>query len=108
MLKVAEKGIVKAIVKAALEDGYLVGAAAGESADIDPCNSLEKILEAAFSYDCVNLELDPNGNKKLNSGWISLDFFEDGKNIISNYSMGIEDFVKSLNYKKVELNLIDL
>ena len=107
MLKVAEKGIVKAIVKAALEDGYLVGAAAGESADIDPCNSLEKILEAAFSYDCVDLILEPS-SKKLCAGWIALDYFNDGKDIISNYSVGIEDFVKSLNYKKVELNIIDL
>jgi len=108
MLRNTEKAITATIVKTAIEQGYLVSAGAGESADCDLTDDLQTVLDAAFSYDCVNLELDPNGNKKLNSGWISLDFFEDGKNIISNYSMGIEDFVKSLNYKKVELNLIDL
>jgi hypothetical protein len=107
MLRKVEKAITATIIKTALEQGYSVGVAADGNADIKPCRDLDKILEAAFSYDCVDLILKP-GSKKFSAGLIALDFFNDGKEIISNYAMGIEDFVKELNYKKVELCIIDL
>ena len=57
MLSTIEKAITKRVIETALKAGYLVGAEAGESADIKPTDNLEEILDSAFSYDVVSLIL---------------------------------------------------
>ena len=101
MLSTLEKSITERIVKTALSAGYLVGACADDSADIKPTNNVPDILKAAFAYDCVDLILSGNGI----NGFIALNYFNDGLDIISDYSTNLEPLIKSLTFKKL---LIDL
>jgi hypothetical protein len=104
MLTTVEKAITERIVQTALQAGYLVGASADDSADIDPCNDLGRILEACFSYDCVDLSLASNSDK-IPSGWIALNYFNDGLDIISDYSTSLEVFINCINYKQLTIDL---
>ena len=107
MLSTIEKSITKRIVETALQAGYLVGAEAGESADIKPTDNLEKILDSAFSYDVVALILqspDYDEEEDLRE-WIELDFFENQKDIITNYSVGLTSFMKDISFKSLVIDL---
>ena len=104
MLTNVEKAITKRIVKLALNEGYLVGASADDIADCDPCQDLEKILKACFSYDCVDLSLAAT-SQDMQAGWISLNYFNDGLDIISDYSTGLEDFINRLSFKQLVIDL---
>ena len=107
MLSTIEKSITKRIVETALQAGYLVGAEAGESADIKPTDNLEEILDSAFSYDVVALILQsPNYDEEEDlREWIELDFFENQKDIITNYSVGLTSFIKDISFKSLVIDL---
>jgi hypothetical protein len=104
MLTTVEKAITKRIVKSALNQGYLVGASADDSADCDPCQDIEKILAACFAYDCVDLSLAATSDD-MPSGWIALNYFNDGLEIITDYSGDLEDFVDNLSFKQLVIDL---
>ena len=72
-----------------------------DSADVAPTDNKAEILEGAFSYDCVDLLLWANNRE----GCISLNFFNDGLDIISDYSTSLEKFVGGLNFKKLSIDL---
>ena len=101
MLSTLEKSITERIVRTALSASYLVGACADDSADIKPTNNVPDILKAAFAYDCVDLILSGHGI----NGFIALNYFNDGLDIISDYSTNLEPLIQSLTFKKL---LIDL
>jgi hypothetical protein len=101
MLTTIEKAITQRLIEAALDQGFLVGAAADDSADIEPTDNLEAILDAAFSYDCVDLILQA-GNK---TGFIALNYFNDGLDIISDYSTSLESFISAVSYKQLTIDL---
>jgi hypothetical protein len=103
MLGTVEKAITERIVKTALNAGLSVGAYADDSADIEPTTDLNKILESAFAYDCVDLILESNNNGEI--GFISLNYFNDGLDIISDYSVSLEAFFKALNFKQLVIDL---
>lgn len=90
MLGKIEKQLTERIVTSALKAGYLVGAFADSSADCEPTDNLREILDSAFSYDCVDLVLK-NGD---NGGWIALNFFENGKYIVEDFSINLESFIE--------------
>ena len=92
MLKATEKALTERIVTSAIEAGYLVGAYADDSADCEPTDNVAEVLDSAFSYDCVDLVL----RKGDNDGWIALNFFEDGKFIVEDFSVNLESFIKKL------------
>ena len=102
MLTTVEKAITERIVKTALDAGLLVGAYADDSADIEPTNKLADILESAFSYDCVDLVLQ---SKNEQIGFIALNYFNDGLEIISDYSTSLEKFVGGISFKKLSIDL---
>ena len=107
MLSTIEKAITKRVIETALKAGYLVGAEAGESADIKPTDNLEEILDPAFSYDVVSLILqapDYDEEEDLRE-WIELDFFESQKYIINNYSVGLTAFMKDMSFKGLVIDL---
>jgi hypothetical protein len=107
MLSTIEKAITKRVIETALKAGYLVGAEAGELADIKPTDNLEKILDSAFSYDVVSLILqapDYDEEEDLRE-WIELDFFESQKDIINNYSVGLTSFMKNMSFKGLVIDL---
>ena len=104
MLTTVEKAITKRIVKSALNEGYLVGASADDLADCDPCQDIEKILAACFAYDCVDLSLAAT-SQDMPAGWISLNYFNDKLEIISDYSIGLEDFINRLSFKQLVIDL---
>ena len=101
MLSTIEKAITERIIKTALSASYLVGAAADDSADIEPTDNLGEILDSAFSYDCVDLILNGNGI----SGFIALNYFNDGLDIITDYSTNLEPLMKSISYKSLVIDL---
>jgi hypothetical protein len=101
MLSTIEKAITERIVKTALQAGYLVGAAADDSADVGPTDNLADILDGAFSYDCVDLILDGNGI----SGFIALNYFNDRLDIITDYSTNLEPLIESISYKSLVIDL---
>jgi hypothetical protein len=90
MLGKTEKQLTERIVTSALKAGYLVGAFADSSADCEPTDNLAEILDSAFSYDCVDLVL----RKGDDGGWIALNFFEDGKFIVEDFSVNLESFIE--------------
>ena len=101
MLRATEKAITERIITTALQAGFLVGVRADDSADIDPTDNLAEILDSAFSYDCVDLILEG-----LDSySFIYLNFFNDGLDIITDYSTSLEKFVSGLSFKKLEIDL---
>ena len=102
MLGTVEKAITERIVKTALNAGLSVGAYADDSADIEPTTDLADILESAFAYDCVDLILQSD-NEQI--GFISLNYFNDGLDIISDYSVSLEAFFKALNFKQLTIDL---
>jgi hypothetical protein len=101
MLTTIEKAITNRIVSTALQAGFLVGAEADDNADIAPTDNLEAILEAAFSYDCVDLILQSDSKK----GFIALNYFNDGLDIISDYSTSLESFISAVSYKQLTIDL---
>ena len=102
MLRATEKAITERLITSALNAGLLVGAYADDLADIEPTDNLKDILDSAFSYDCVDLILEsPNGQM----GFIALDYFNDGLEIITDYSTSLEKFVSKNNFKKIEIDL---
>ena len=101
MLSTIEKAVTERIIKTALSASYLVGAAADDSADIEPTDNLGEILDSAFSYDCVDLILNGNGI----SGFIALNYFNDGLDIITDYSTNLEPLMKSISYKSLVIDL---
>jgi hypothetical protein len=101
MLTTIEKAITKRIVETALDQGYLVGAAADDSADIEPTDNLADILNAAFSYDCVDLLI----HSKDEDGFIALNFFNDGLDIVTDYSTNIESLIEKISYKQLAIDL---
>ncbi len=103
MLTTIEKAITERIVNCAIEDGYKVGAVADCSADVMPCTDTAKILKGAFSYDCVDLLLWSQDG--LHEYFIALDFFNDKLEIVTDYSTGLEGFISSLDFNKLEINL---
>ncbi len=103
MLSTIEKAITERIVKTALQSGLLVGAYADDSADIEPSDDLAKILDSAFSYDCVDLILESKINGNI--GFIALNYFNDGTEIISDYSVSLEPFINNLSFKKLTIDL---
>ena len=102
MLGSIEKAITERIVKTALNAGLRVGAYADDSADIEPTTDLNKILESAFAYDCVDLILQSD-NEQI--GFIALNYFNDGLDIISDYSTSLEKFVGGISFKKLSIDL---
>ena len=103
MLSTIEKAITERIVKTALQSGLLVGAYADDSADIEPSDDLAKILDSAFSSDCVDLILESKINGNI--GFIALIYFNDGPEIISDYSVSLEPFINNLSFKKLTIDL---
>jgi hypothetical protein len=101
MLGTIEKAITERVITTALQAGYLVGACADDSADIEPTDNLADILESAFSYDCVDLLLWANNTE----GFIALDFFNSGLDIITDYSTNLEPLIKCLNFKALTIDL---
>jgi hypothetical protein len=101
MLSTIEKSITERIIKTALSASFLVGAIADDSADVEPTDNLGEILNGAFSYDCVDLILKGNGIE----GFISLNYFNDGLDIISDYSTNLEPLFKSLSFKSLVIDL---
>jgi hypothetical protein len=102
MLTTVEKAITERIVKTALNAGLRVGAYADDSADIEPTNNLSDILESAFAYDCVDLILQSD-NEQI--GFIALNYFNDGLDIISDYSTSLEKFVGGISFKQLTIDL---
>jgi hypothetical protein len=102
MLGSIEKAITERVVKTALNAGLRVGAYADDSADIEPTDNLADILESAFAYDCVDLILQSN-NEQI--GFIALNYFNDGLDIISDYSTSLEKFISGLSFKQLSINL---
>jgi hypothetical protein len=102
MLTTVEKAITERIVSTALNAGLLVGAYADDSADIEPTSSLADILDSAFSYDCVDLILQ---SKNEQIGFISLNYFNDGLDIISDYSTVLSKFMDGISFKKLSIDL---
>lgn len=102
MLTTIERAITERIVSTALNAGLLVGAYADDLADIEPTDNLAEILESAFSYDCLDLILQ---SKNEHIGFIALNFFNDGLDIISDYSTSLEKFISGLNFKKLTIDL---
>ena len=101
MLSTIEKAITERIISTALNEGYLVGALADDSADVEPTDNLAEILNGAFSYDCVDLAL-----KKGNySGFIALNYFNDGIEIITDYSVSLEKFISGISFKSLVIDL---
>jgi hypothetical protein len=101
MLSTIEKSITKRLVETALSMSFLVGVSADDTADIDPTDNLEAILEAAFSYDCLDLILQSDSKK----GFIALNYFNDGLDIISDYSTSLEHFINAVSYKQLIIDL---
>jgi hypothetical protein len=102
MLSTIEKAITKRLVEHSLNNGFLVGAAADDSADIDPTDNLEEILEAAFSYDCVDLILE---SKNGQTGFIALNYFNDRLDIISDYSTSLSHLMDTVSFKQLTIDL---
>ena len=103
MLTTIERAITERIITSALEAGLLVGACADDSADIAPTDNLAEILDSAFAYDCVDLILESKQNGQI--GFIALNFFNDGLDIISDYSTSLEKFIGGLSFKKLSIDL---
>ena len=101
MLSTIEKAITERLVKTALNNGFLVGAAADDNADIAPTDNLNDILNAAFSYDCLDLILQSDSK----NGFIALNYFNDGLDIISDYSTSLESFMSTLSFKQLTIDL---
>lgn len=97
-----EKAITERIVKTALNAGLLVGAYADDSADIAPTDKLADILKSAFAYDCVDLVLQ---SKNEQIGFIAINYFNDGLDIISDYSTTLEKFVGGISFKQLVIDL---
>ena len=102
MLSTIEKAITERIVKTALAAGLLVGAYADDSADIEPTDNLAEILNSAFSYDCVDLILE---SKNGRIGFLALDYFNDGLEILTDYSVSLDKFVKNMDFKNLSIDL---
>ena len=101
MLSTIEKAITARLVETALKQGFLVGAAADDSADIAPTDNVADILDAAFSYDCVDLILQSDSK----TGFIALDYFNSGKDIIVDYSTNLEHLLKTVSFKNLTIDL---
>jgi len=101
MLTTVEKAVTKRIVETALALSYKVGVSADGETICKPSKSIEKILKNAFNCDFVELELDGNNN----NGFISLNFFNDGLEIISDYSVNLENFIDSISFKSLIIDL---
>ena len=101
MLGNLEKAITKRIVSSAIKQGYSVAALADGDADVKHCKDLHKVLDGAFSYDCVDLCIK---SRDVN-GFICINFFNDGLDIISDYSVNIENFVSGLNFDDLPVSL---
>jgi hypothetical protein len=102
MLTTIEKAITERVVTSALNAGLKVGAYANDSADIEPTSNLAEILDSAFSYDCVDLILESNNGE---IGFISLNYFNDGLDIISDYSIVLEKFMGAISFKQLTIDL---
>ena len=102
MLTTVEKAITERIVSTALNAGLLVGVCAGDSADIEPTSNLADVLDGAFSYDCLDLILQ---SKNEEIGFITLNYFNDGLDIISDYSTSLEKFVGGISFKQLTIDL---
>ena len=102
MLTTVEKAITERIVSTALNAGLRVGAYADDLADIEPTNKLADILEGAFSYDCVDLILESDNGR---IGFIALNYFNDGLDIISDYSTTLEKFIGGISFKKLSIDI---
>jgi hypothetical protein len=101
MLSPIEKAITKRLVDHALDNGFLVGVSADDTADIEPTDNLEAILEAAFSYDCLDLLLHASGKTRF----IALNYFNDGLDIISDYSVSLEYLMDTVSFKQLTIDL---
>jgi hypothetical protein len=101
MLSTIEKAITERIITTALNKGFLVGVCADGEADISPTDNLAEILNSAFSYDCVDLVLE--GNETVS--FIALNYFNDGIEIITDYSISLEKFISGISFKSLVIDL---
>ena len=100
-----EKAITERVVKTALDCGYLVGVDSEDGTELEPCTDINEILNTCFNYDDVILVLDNCYNQDKPYGRIAFIFDNDGIEIISDYSIGLNAFIQSLSFKQLVIDL---
>jgi hypothetical protein len=105
MLGTVEKAITERVVKTALDWGYLVGVDSEDGTELEPCTHINEVLNTCFNFDCAVLVLDNSYNNSKKSGRISLIFFNDGIDIISDYSISLNEFIQNLDFKRLVIDL---
>jgi hypothetical protein len=105
MLGSVEKAITERVVKTALDCGYLVGVDSQDGTELDPCHDINEILNTCFNYDDVVLVLDNCYNQSKPYGRILFVFDNDGIEIISDYSISLNEFIQTLSFKGLVIDL---
>jgi hypothetical protein len=105
MLTTVEKAITERIVKTALNAGYLVGVNVDGETELNPCKNLSEILKVSFNFDYIDLVLEDCTDKENTYSSISLNLFNDGLDIISDYTINLEAFFQALNFKQLVIDL---
>ena len=90
-----EQKIVRRVVKDALAAGYNVSVYDGEEWTVKRSGSYTKIRDALFSTDEDTIRLrDKDGN---DLGVIRFIYGNDGYDVIADYSVSLEEFMKGAN-----------
>lgn len=91
-----ERRIVYKVITDALAAGYMVSVDDGE--EVVLLNSVDKaaILAAMFSTDEDRLILT-HSDPKIKDGWVRFIYGNDGPDVMSDYTVNLEDVLKGAN-----------
>lgn len=92
-----EVKIVNAVLDEAKKKGYLMSVEDGEQEDLEPTHDPVKVKELLFNLDDAHLCLYENKKAHRPLGRILFVFGNDGWDVISDYHMALEEFLKPVN-----------
>jgi hypothetical protein len=93
MARYFEQKIVKQVLKDAVKGGYQLVVDDGEE-EFPPTTNIKEAYDNLFGVDESRLILEKDGNYV---GWIFFVFGNDGWDVISDYTVNLEEFLTNAN-----------
>jgi len=94
----AEYAVISAFVKAALYAGHTLGVFDGEEVVLEHSKSYKKVMAAIMSTDDDYIFVYPVGaTSGPRIGWVRCIYGNDGPDVISDYSVGLEYLMGKAN-----------